>query len=127
LTPDLPYSLILANLVLFDGFCKGDEMVIEWLKVHVAPELREQYIQKDDQIWTTALSQFPGFLSKEVWISPDNLAEVILVIRWESFEQWQSIPAEALQRVDAQFLEAMGNTSKIVESTRYQVRRFPQP
>jgi uncharacterized protein (TIGR03792 family) len=101
-------------------------MVIEWLKVNVTPELREQYIQKDAEIWTTALSRYPGFLSKEVWISPDNLAEVVLIIRWESFEQWDAIPPEDLQRVEAQFAAVMGDTNRIVESSRYQVRRFPQ-
>jgi uncharacterized protein (TIGR03792 family) len=102
-------------------------MEIEWLKVRVSPELREQYVQKDAEIWTTALSKYPGFLSKEVWISPDNLAEVILVIHWQSYEQWQAIPAEELQRIEAQFNEAMGNTYTIVEGTRFQVRKRFQP
>lgn len=102
-------------------------MVIEWLKVNVAPELREQYLQKDDEIWTSALSRYPGFLSKEVWISPDDLAELVLVIRWETFEQWKAIPAEDLQRIDAEFIAAMGDTNRIVASSRYQVRRVSQP
>lgn len=101
-------------------------MVIEWLKVSVAPELREQYIQKDEEIWTAALAQYPGFLSKEVWISPDRPEEVILVIRWESFEQWNAIPTDVLERVEAEFNEALGDVYEIVESSRYQVRKFPQ-
>lgn len=98
-------------------------MEIEWLKVHVSPELREQFVQKDAEIWTAALAQYPGFLSKEVWISPENLAEVVMVIHWESFEQWQAIPKEELDRVEAQFNQAMGDTFSIVESGRYQVRK----
>ncbi|NJO80861.1 MAG: TIGR03792 family protein [Cyanobacteria bacterium RM1_2_2] len=98
-------------------------MVIEWLKVRVEPELREQYVQKDAAIWTTALSKYPGFLSKEVWISSDNLAEVVLVIHWESFEQWQAIPAAALEQIEAEFRRAMGDTYAIVESGKYQVRK----
>lgn len=101
-------------------------MVIEWLKVNVAPELREQYIQKDEEIWTAALAQYPGFLSKEVWISPDRPEEVILVIRWESFEQWDAVPPDVLERVEAEFNEALGDVYEIVESSRYQVRKFPQ-
>ncbi|QYO67785.1 TIGR03792 family protein [Leptolyngbya sp. 7M] len=101
-------------------------MEIEWLKVRVAPELREQYVQKDAEIWTTFLSKYPGFLNKEVWISPDNLAEVILVIHWASLDDWKAIPAVELERVEAQFKQAMGNTYTIVESARYQVRKqFP--
>jgi len=100
-------------------------MVVEWLRVRVVPELREQYVQKDEEIWTTALSTYPGFLGKEVWISPDDLAEVIVIVRWASFDEWHSIPPEALEQVEAQFNAAMGEgTHEIVESVGYQVRKF---
>ncbi len=102
-------------------------MEIEWLKVKVDPDLREKFVQKDAEIWTSALSQYPGFLNKEVWISPTDLTEVILVIHWQSFEQWQAIPAEALNQIEAQFNQAMGNSYQIVEGTRYQVRKRFQP
>lgn len=102
-------------------------MVIEWLKISVAPELRERYVQLDHEIWTAGLSQYPGFISKEVWISPDNLNEVVLIIRWETYEQWQAIPAEALAQIETAFNQALGDDRhEIVESARYQVRRFPQ-
>ncbi|WP_425335010.1 TIGR03792 family protein [Nostoc punctiforme] len=45
-------------------------VIIERLKFEVAPHLRENFIQKGTQIWTTALAEYPGFLSKEVWIQP---------------------------------------------------------
>lgn len=65
-------------------------MIIEWLKVKVSPELRERYIQKDAELWTAALSSYPGFLSKEVlWIHPENLSEVVLVT---SFLQPKHMP-----------------------------------
>ncbi|MBD2091548.1 TIGR03792 family protein [Microcoleus sp. FACHB-1515] len=100
-------------------------MVIEWLRVRVEPELRELYVQKDHEIWTAGLSQYPGFLNKEVWISPDRLDEVVLVIRWESFAAWKSIPSDALARLDAEFNAVMGETHEIVDAGGYQVRRFP--
>ena len=102
-------------------------MVIEWLKVRVDPEKREEYVQKDAEIWTKALSKYPGFLSKEVWISPENLSEVILVIHWESFEKWHAIPPQDLERVEAEFAEAMGRSYELVESAGYQVRKWFQP
>lgn len=103
-------------------------MVIEWLKFRVAPEQREQFIKQDAEIWTTTLSQYPGFLSKEVWISPDNLAEVIAVIHWQTYEQWQAIPPDVLERTEARFAESLGDTEyAIVESAQYQVRKFYEP
>lgn len=99
-------------------------MVIEWLKVQVNPEERELYVQKDAEIWTMALSTYPGFLSKEVWISPENFSELIIVIHWESLEQWKAIPAADLQRIEAQFNQAMeGVEQSIVASSSYQVRK----
>lgn len=99
-------------------------MVIEWLKATVDPEVREQYVQKDEEIWTAALAEYPGFLGKEVWISPDNLTEVILVIRWSSFEAWDAIPPADLEQIEARVREAMGDTYELVGSARYQVRKF---
>ncbi len=101
-------------------------MVIELLKVKVTPEVREKYIQKDAEIWTTALAEYPGFLGKEVWINPNNSSEVILIIRWATKEQWKAIPPEVLEEVDKKFTQAMGESYPIVESAEYQVRKFPQ-
>jgi uncharacterized protein (TIGR03792 family) len=99
-------------------------MEIEWLKFRVNPDRREEFVQKDAEIWTAALSQYPGFISKEVWISPDDLAEVVQVIRWETFEQWQAIPPQELEQIEARFREALGNSYELLESSRYQIRKF---
>ncbi len=99
------------------------EMVIEWLNFQVVPELREQFIQKDAEIWTTALSEYEGFLGKEVWISPHELDVVAFVIRWSSFETWQAIPSDRLSEVETRFAEVMGQTYTLVDSKAYQVRK----
>lgn len=100
-------------------------MVIELLKFQVAAELREQFIQKDEEIWTQALAGYPGFLSKEVWINPNEPTQVILVIRWATREQWKSIPLKLLERIEQQFAQQLGDIYQIVESAEYQVRKFP--
>ncbi|MEH1910501.1 MAG: hypothetical protein V7K95_23050 [Nostoc sp.] len=41
-------------------------MVIKFLNFKGAPNLREDFIQKDAQIWTTVLAEYPKFLAKEV-------------------------------------------------------------
>lgn len=102
-------------------------MVIEWLKFIVTPELREKFVQQDDEIWTATLSQYPGFLRKEVWISPDRLDEVVVVIHWDSMEAWKSVPQDVLDQTDARFTAAMGQgNQRIDQAARYQVRkRYP--
>jgi len=39
-------------------------------------------------------------------------------------EQWQAIPTAVLDETEALFLAAMGSTYKLVEASKYQVRKF---
>ncbi len=100
-------------------------MVIELLKFRVAPEERENYIQKDAEIWTTGLAKYPGFLGKEVWINPNDPTELILIIRWATREEWKAVPLEDLQIIEDKITQIMGRSYPIIESAEYQVRKFP--
>ncbi len=101
-------------------------MVIEWLKFEVFPESRDLFIQFDSEIWTPTLAKFPGFLSKEIWISPDNAEEIIIVIRWETREQWKAIPLDILAATEQKFAQKMENHPyKMIEAKEYQIRKFP--
>lgn len=98
-------------------------MIVEWLRIKVAPEYRETFVQKDDEIWTTFLRQCPGFLRKEVWISPDDFSEVMLAIYWATVEQQQAISKAALDAVERRFLAALGVPFQLREIKLYQVRK----
>lgn len=103
-------------------------MVIEWLKFDVDPKLREKFIQQDEKIWTAALSIFPGFLGKEVWIEPNALDKVVLVIRWQTREQWKSVPLKDLVKIEQQFaavMQEMNISYKMIASREFQIRKFP--
>ncbi|XGV96850.1 MAG: TIGR03792 family protein [Leptolyngbya sp. BL-A-14] len=102
-------------------------MVIEWLKIQVVPELREKYIQKDEEIWTAALAKVPGYAGKQVWIDPNNADKVVLVIHWATREAWKAVPAKLLEATEMEFAQQMGKDNyKIIEEGEYQVRKFPQ-
>ena len=103
-------------------------MVIEWLKFNVDSDSREEFIQQDEKIWTASLSTYPGFLGKEVWIEPNAPAKVIFTIRWETREQWKSIPIKDLATIEQQFSAVMSKMNinyKMIESKEYQIRKFP--
>lgn len=100
-------------------------MVIEWLKVRVSPDLREKFIQQDAEIWTSMLANYPGFLSKEVWINPETPTEVVLIIRWASLEDWKAVPLDRLVQTEQQFNQAFGDQHQIIQAAEYQVRKFP--
>ena len=100
-------------------------MVIEWLKFRVDPHSREAFIQKDAQVWTPVLASYSGFLGKEVWIDPQAVGEVVLIIRWETRQQWKAIPQDVLAATDQNFAEQMGKIQyQMIESSEYQIRKF---
>ena len=103
-------------------------MVIEWLKFKVDSDSREQFVQQDEKIWTASLATYPGFLGKEVWIEPNTSDTVIFVIRWQTREQWKSIPIKDLAEIEREFSAVMSKDNiryKMIESKEYQIRKFP--
>ena len=103
-------------------------MVIEWLKFRVDSDSREQFIRQDEEIWTAALATYPGFLGKEVWIEPNAPDKVIFTIRWQTREQWKSIPASDLAKIEQRFstkMREMNIKYKMIESKEFQIRKFP--
>ncbi|MBD1872652.1 TIGR03792 family protein [Nodosilinea sp. FACHB-131] len=102
-------------------------MVIEWLTFAVDPENRETFVRVDNEIWTAALSQYPGFISKEVWISPDLLDQVVYVVRWQTREQWKAIPQADLEAIEKQFDAVVNFSYRMIDAREYQVRRYPSP
>jgi uncharacterized protein (TIGR03792 family) len=95
-------------------------MIIEWLRFKVPPEKWEAFIQRDEEVWTAGLKNFPGFLGKEIWVdSVEN--EVAMLIRWETREQWKSV----LQSTIYELARQMGDLQiAIAESREYQVSKF---
>ena len=103
-------------------------MVVEWLKFTVDSKSREQFIQKDEAIWTANLATYPGFLGKEVWIEPNAPNKIIFVIRWQTREQWKSIPMKDLVAIEKNFSKVMREMNikyKMTESKEFQIRKFP--
>ncbi|MFM2060488.1 MAG: hypothetical protein RLZZ507_158 [Cyanobacteriota bacterium] len=101
-------------------------MVIELLKFKIPAQMREIFIQKDEESWTTVLAKYPGFLGKEVWISPHDLTEVVIVVHWQSREQWKAIPETELEAIAQKFDQSLGFSYEMSEFSEYQVRKFPQ-
>lgn len=95
------------------------DMVIEWLKFKVDPDLRDLYLEKDAEIWTPALKQYPGFIDKFTWLDPAQDAEVVFVIRWETRAQWKAIPEADLNSINADFDSAFGHAYEMTESKEF--------
>jgi uncharacterized protein (TIGR03792 family) len=97
-----------------------NKMIIEWLRFQLPPEKLEQFILRDEEVWTAGLRSFPGFLGKEILVDPVQ-NEVVMLIRWETKELWKSVPQSTINELDAQMGEFQ---MPIAESREYQVGKF---
>lgn len=96
-------------------------MIVEWLKFWVNPTIRQQFLAQDAQIWTPALAAQPGFLRKEYW-QPPQADELIIVVHWQSCEQWKAIPVDFLAATEIKFAQAVGvEQYKMLESLSFPV------
>lgn len=61
-----------------------------------------------------------------MWINPNVPEEVTFVIHWATKEDWKNIPVKDLDAISDKFDRALGFTSEMIESSEFQVRKFPQ-
>jgi uncharacterized protein (TIGR03792 family) len=110
----IPFALMLAVLGLLIASVSAQpaesmgKPAVEWLKFQVPAQQQARFIEQDAAIWTPVLSSYPGFQSKEIWTNPDSPNELVVITHWASFDQWQSIPKEILDRTTQRFHQAMG-------------------
>lgn len=87
---------------------------VEQLLFKVNPNMIEKFIETDHEIWTKALSKYPGFISKEVWVNDSVPGEVITIIYWSDMKLWKAIDHNELIETDMKFQEAMGEGNAIL-------------
>lgn len=94
-------------------------MVVEWIRVRVAPGARDRFVEVDTEVWTPGLSRETGFLGKEVWLGADE-TDLVLVIRWRGEEEWRAIEPARLEELERRFRERLGEPFQVVETRVYQ-------
>jgi uncharacterized protein (TIGR03792 family) len=100
-------------------------VVIEELQFVVDPAERDQFLDVEGRVWTGFLKTCDGFVHKEVWTPEDDPARVIVMIWWNTLEQWKSITAEQCDEVD----QRMGEWLRPIDTVRthHVVRSTPRP
>ncbi|NJN30541.1 MAG: TIGR03792 family protein [Synechococcales cyanobacterium RM1_1_8] len=97
-------------------------MYVEYLKFRVEPQLREQFVERDREIWTAALAAVPAFEHKELWLNPEDPSELVTIVYWRDRDQWKAIPQASLAATEARFQAAMGEGSyELVEAREYRL------
>jgi uncharacterized protein (TIGR03792 family) len=99
-------------------------MVIEELQFLVSEADREKFLEVEGRVWTGFLQTCDGFLYKEAWVPDDDPDRVVVMIWWNTMEQWKSITMEQCDAVDAD----MGEWLRPIDVARahHVVRRTEQ-
>ena len=82
-------------------------MIIEHLTFEVPPEHQATFLHWDDRLWTRLLAQQPGYQGKEIWRDPQIPQRLHLMIRWETWEHWQTLAPDLLAATEQQFQAAL--------------------
>ena len=93
-------------------------VVLEWLEFRVDATEREEFLLKDEQVWTAALRQQPGFLHKSSVLSPNNSEFVGFLIYWANREEWKAFPEELIIELDRQM---QPTSAELISSREYPV------
>ena len=96
-------------------------IAVEYLRVKVAPEEVDRFVQADRDIWTPFLSKQPGFLNKQVLCSMKTPGEVVILTQWRSREEWKSISVESLAATNDKFVALMGRVVPFTETGEYTI------
>jgi uncharacterized protein (TIGR03792 family) len=108
----------------FNPSAKMAGVVIEELQFICANTDRERFLEVEAAVWTSFLATCDGFVHKEVWLPEDDPDRVIVMIWWNSLEQWKRITAEQCDEVD----RAMGEWLRPIDVARtHVVARSTEP
>ena len=94
-------------------------VVVEWLEFRVPVEEQADFLAKDEQIWTAALRQQPGFLHKSIWTSPERPESVTLAIYWASRDDWSAFPEPLIEELDRQM---QPTNAELVDAREFRVQ-----
>jgi uncharacterized protein (TIGR03792 family) len=95
-------------------------VVVEELRFRPEAGHLERFLLRDHEVWTRYLTAQPGFVRKQVWLSPDR-SEVVMQIWWEDRESWKAVLPDAVATIE----EAMGALSTPPTCNEYVVWEPP--
>jgi uncharacterized protein (TIGR03792 family) len=99
----------------------ADECAVELLEFQVDPLDRQNFIEIDRQIWTTALAQHPAFQHKEIWIDQQRPSIVTIIIHWSNREEWKAIGSQELLDLASQFDKKFSRPYQLVGEREYTI------
>lgn len=77
-------------------------VTVEILTFEVAPGFTRQFVRRNEEVWTPALRDQPGFIRREIVLGQEDTDEVVILVYWESRRDMESFPRDKLAKLEAE-------------------------
>jgi uncharacterized protein (TIGR03792 family) len=93
------------------SYINGERRPVEVLIFEMDPNVVDEFIQIDHEVWTLGEAFMPGlsripFLSKEVWLDDSRPGQVTLVFVWDTQSEWDVVGDVSFQKELQQIFDA---------------------
>ena len=80
------------------------EMVIEELRLKVPADVKEAWLNAENEIWEPWLSSQDGFLGRQLFWDKER-EEALILVNWKSKKLWKNISTDEVNNVQEKFEE----------------------
>ena len=93
------------------SYINGERRPVEVLIFEMDPNVVDEFIQVDHEVWTLGEAFMPGlsripFLSKEVWLDDSRPGQVTLIFVWDTQSEWDIVGEVSFQKELQQIFDA---------------------
>ncbi len=107
----------------------NEGVIIEHLRLRVPSQKREAWLKAEKGSWEPWLAEKKGFLGRQLFWDDQN-EEAVLIISWESREQWKAIPQSEIDEIQENFeslaREGTGDLKGNPFPLQFEGQLFPQ-
>lgn len=80
-------------------------VTLEILTFRVAPGRAREFVRRNEEVWTPALRDRPGFVRREVVLGQGDEDEVVILVYWSSRRDMENFPADKLEELEAEMAD----------------------
>lgn len=81
------------------------EMIHELLRFTIVRGGVEAFIRRNEEVWTPALRDRPGFIDRTIVRDVQHPERVAILVRWSDREAMEAFPADEHRRLDARMAD----------------------
>jgi uncharacterized protein (TIGR03792 family) len=73
---------------------------LEILRFRVPPGRADDFVARNERLWTPALREMPGFLGRSIVRGEEDPDEVTILVRWRDRADMDAFPRERMAELD---------------------------